>query len=425
MNNDLRKYILSQHINSGMAPMAGGDTLNPGPLSLTDSVMNPMPPSPIDSIPPAAMLSADDNSPFISNRGRQVIGNIFSGLGDVFAASAGQQPHYLESSLAHQRQSVMDNAMIQKEKEQSARLNAQAQAEKEDQVRKAIVFGRQQKINAEMDDPNSSTSQLHQQVAKKIGLPPEAYQGKSATQLQAVTPLVEKMQATEIMKGNRGLMIGMKEDQRNADRITKLNEALDPTKMSRGNFSVSKQIFDRAERLESLANAYKNTNDLDSRQIEELAIGLNAMLSGANTGAQRQVEALVPKSVWGNTQKLAEFLSNNPKGTQQGAFVDRILGSISREKETARDQMNRVRFSRISGFSDVQRKSPEDFDNVLRSNDVDPDEYNAWVKGGYKPISAVQSAENAVPANVMTATNPKTGERIQSSDGGKTWQPLK
>jgi hypothetical protein len=29
------------------------------------------------------------------------------------------------------------------------------------------------------------------------------------------------------------------------------------------------------------------------------------------------------------------------------------------------------------------------------------------------------------PSQRMTATNPKTGERIESTDGGKTWHPLK
>lgn len=171
-------------------------------------------------------------------------------------------------------------------------------------------------------------------------------------------------------------------------RFIKLGEALDPSKQRQGSFGVSKQVFDRAERLESLASALPDGN-LDRRQIEELAIGLNSMLSGANTGAQEQVKALVPQSIWGNAQKLTEFLTNNPTGTQQQAFVQRMLGSIAREKQTANSQMNRTRFSRIASYADLEKKNPDMFNEVLQSNGVDPLEYKAWKKGGFKAINAV------------------------------------
>ena len=191
---------------------------------------------------------------------------------------------------------------------------------------------------------------------------------------------------------NAGLKLGQQSDQRRADRLTKMGEALDPSKSSRTPLGLSKQVFDRAERLETLASAFSDGN-LDSRQIEELAIGLNAMLSGSNTGAQHQVESLVPKSVWGNTQKLTEFLTNAPRGTGQQEFVKRMLGSIGREKLTAADQIKRTQFQRLSQFQDLEKDAPDEFKNTLQSFGVDPAEYQSWKKGGFKPMSAVQGAE--------------------------------
>lgn len=46
--------------------------------------------------------------------------------------------------------------------------------------------------------------------------------------------------------------------------------------------------------------------------------------------------------------------------------------------------------------------------------------------GGPKPAAPGSATPtSAAPAAPMTATNPATGERIQSNDGGKTWQPMR
>lgn len=182
---------------------------------------------------------------------------------------------------------------------------------------------------------------------------------------------------------------GEKEDQLTQKRIKQLGDDLDPSRQRSGAFGVSKQVYDRAERLESLANAIPDGN-LDRRQIEELAIGLNAMLSGSNVGAQSQVKALVPKTALGDSAKFVEWFSSDPTGANQQAFVHRMMDSVSREKQTAYNQMNRTRFSRIAKYGDLEQKSPELFYSTLRANGVNPEDYSAWAKGGYKDIDANQ-----------------------------------
>ena len=206
---------------------------------------------------------------------------------------------------------------------------------------------------------------------------------------------------------NAGLKLGQQSDQRLADRLTKMGESLDPSKSSRNPLGISKQVYDRAERLETLASAFSDGN-LDSRQIEELAIGLNAMLSGSNTGAQHQVESLVPRTVWGNAQKLKEFLTNAPQGTGQQEFVKRMLGSIGREKSTAADQIKRTQFQRLSQFGDLEEEVPDKFNNVARSFGVDPDEYRKWKSGGFKPMSAVQEAETTDGGKIRVSNGKET-----------------
>lgn len=208
---------------------------------------------------------------------------------------------------------------------------------------------------------------------------------------------------------DKSVSIGEKEEQRAQKRLADLQNALDPSKQRQGAFGVSKQVFDRAERLESLASSLPDGN-LDSRQIEELAIGLNSMLSGANTGAQEQVKALVPKTIWGDAKKLQEWITNNPTGLNQQNFVNRMLDSIRREKETAKAQINRTQFGRIAAYADLEKTHPDAFANILQGQGVDPAEYTDWKKGGFKARSAVQTPPGKIA----------TGEVERTTKDGKT-----
>lgn len=215
--------------------------------------------------------------------------------------------------------------------------------------------------------------------------------------------------------------IGEKHSQYTQKRLTALGDALDPSKGARGPLAVSKQVFDRAERLETLASAFPDGN-LDSRQIEELAIGLNAMLSGSNVGAQSQVKALVPDTIRGNAMKFAEWLTNDPKGTKQQAFVSRMMGTITREKDAASDQIKRTQFQRIGRYQDLEKSAPDDFLNVIQHAGIEPDEYKEWKKSGFKPMSAVQGPESGHSTQGQSSTikvNPKTGEKVQWN--GTNW----
>jgi hypothetical protein len=183
---------------------------------------------------------------------------------------------------------------------------------------------------------------------------------------------------------------GEKKAQFVAKRLTALGDALDESKGRNGALGVSKTVFDRAERLETLANAAKGNPD--KRQMEEFAIGINAMLSGSNTGSQEQVKALLPSSLKGDVSKVREWLTNSPTGTDQQEFVKRMSDTIAREKATAAEQIKRTKFSRVAQFHDASNLDPDGFKSVLYSHDVDPDEYASWTKGGFKKQSAVQGA---------------------------------
>lgn len=204
-----------------------------------------------------------------------------------------------------------------------------------------------------------------------------------------------------------------------------IDKALDPSYYRAGAFGDSKKVFDRGERLESMidyANKYQE-GGADSRQIVELATGFQAQLTGGNgRGNYQQVQDLIPHTMVGNVNKMAEWLTNNPRGAKQQAFVDRMMQSVHRENATVQAQMERTKFQRLATFDDFANRNPEQFNDMLRSNGVDPDKYAAWKKNGYEQKSAVQDSQEASGVSGTTIFNPKTGKTMTLSADGKSWE---
>jgi len=189
-------------------------------------------------------------------------------------------------------------------------------------------------------------------------------------------------------------MMGMKEDQFKQKRLQTMGDDLDPSKNVRNPYGVAQLGLNRAERIEGLVNQYKDLN-LDKRETEELAIGLNAMLQGSNVSARSQVESLVPRSVLGNVQKMTEWLVNEPQGLKQQAFVQRMLNDVIREKQIFQGQVQKFARAKVSKYSDIINQYPEEATGIMKSFGIDPEEYNKWKSEGYKNEDVTQIKDNA------------------------------
>ncbi len=123
-------------------------------------------------------------------------------------------------------------------------------------------------------------------------------------------------------------------------------------------------------------------NGLDSRQIEELAQSTARLLGGGATASAR-VEALVPKTLKGEAQSLKEFITGNPQGSQQQAFVERLAETVKRERELAEDQKRTFQVEGLADFSTIA-DSPR-YQKMIQSRGISPDMIDE--SGSYKKTS--------------------------------------
>ncbi len=194
--------------------------------------------------------------------------------------------------------------------------------------------------------------------------------------------------AQQMMKQNevdplKEYTIGLREDQWRAKSLKDMGDDLDPSKSVRNALGVGQLGISRTERIEGLVNQYKDLN-LDRREIKEMAIGLNSVLQGSNVSAQQQVMALTPKTLQGDINKIAEWLANDPKGTQQQKFVQRMLNDVKREKQVMQNQVYDYLIKKVPKYNILREKFPNDWEDIVRAQGINPERYDKWRKGGFK-----------------------------------------
>lgn len=166
-----------------------------------------------------------------------------------------------------------------------------------------------------------------------------------------------------------------KKDQKISDQTDKYSKEmkndLDADRGRAGNFGQISAKVQQADRLKTLVSSYKN-GDLPPQQMEELALGMANMLSGSSGAARSQVEALVPHTWWGGKQSAQQWLMNEPTGAGQQKFVEAMTHTIDRERETANNQLNNIRASRLAAHEGLRKIAPDQYNANLRSYDLDP-----------------------------------------------------
>jgi hypothetical protein len=301
--------------------------------------------------------------------------------------------------------------------------------------------------NQEKDDPNSGISAAYRKAMERFGVKVKGT--PSANTIEKIAPWIVKAYEGEEARNARhddlafktALVKDAKHEAAIDKHVTAMKDSLDPNKARGGNMATNQKKVDQADRLISLSVNPETgkVDNLDRRNIEELAIGLNSMLA-AGVGSAEQVKNLIPVNYRGEAAKLQEWLSKNPQGTDQIAFVSKMLGSVVREKDVASDQVKRAQIQRLSAENWLKTNAPEEYYRVLNGYQIDPSEIDA--KGQYKSKrkavdmdklkadmdriagrpanSEVKTTANQALTVVKRGYNPKTNQtQFIYSDGSK------
>lgn len=342
--------------------------------------------------PESASISAPQQQPYDDASRQKIVdennqydtaGAIQGALASLGAAFQGKDSLAAVGNVIAQRNKDRENRIAEFDKGRTGKVNQdllgiqQAKQKREDSK---YAMDESQRIRE--NDINSDESKTAQQAALAMGVPPETAKKMTATQFKIQGPIIEKINQSKLSAQTRGdtmkernMQFQERMGEKKSAEVDKLakdfKNDMDADKGRSGNFGLISGKVQSAERLQTLIDAYKDGN-LPPAQMEELALGLSNMLAPGGGGSRAQVEALVPHSIIGDTQKLKSYLFNEPMGANQQKFVNMMKDTVNRERDTARNQLNQIRTSRLPAHKKYQTLDPEGYASQLQGYGVDP-----------------------------------------------------
>lgn len=159
------------------------------------------------------------------------------------------------------------------------------------------------------------------------------------------------------------------DNQTNKDFINMGNKATAEIASSRGAFGKSALVKQDAEKIKAMV-AGRDLNDLDNREITELAMTLNRVLTQGSPTVSG-MEHLIPKTAQGSVARLEEYLTNERQSADAGSFVKQMLATVDREHELAIKQMHGVQKNITANYSHLQKKDPDRYQDTLKRFGID------------------------------------------------------
>jgi hypothetical protein len=115
--------------------------------------------------------------------------------------------------------------------------------------------------------------------------------------------------------------------------------------------------------------------DIDKRQIQELAKGLdNLLTSGVSTVSG--VHELVPVSAQGNLQSLQEYITGIPTGGAMNDFVKKLAETVQREKAIRKDQLVKAQVSGLGVAANLRKLHPDEYWDTLNRHGLQKEDFD-------------------------------------------------
>ena len=211
------------------------------------------------------------------------------------------------------------------------------------------------------------------------------------------------------IKSENSFLLGMKQDQFNQREFDKIIEKNNPYNASsrtpigmagRAALSASRAL----QRLNDTGDLITN-QDAGNIQADIASIFQNGSPTEFGMSEQQY------HTLYGKVQGIRQYLTGKPENSITPEIRQRLIKVISDIQRTNVDVVK-------NNFSFIEKS---------KSNVIKPFQ-DQWDSAKQDLLDKFNFESSAGLSNQsgqgMTATNPKTGQRIKSLDGGQTWQPL-
>lgn len=188
------------------------------------------------------------------------------------------------------------------------------------------------------------------------------------------------------------------------------------TASSRSDFGRNQATITNARKISALgAQGDLQDKGLTVRQIHELAVATGALVSGGNAPAQSTVQALVPHSYGTSQEGIEEWLTQEPTGAGQQAFVKQMLETADREQHVATENIKGIKADVVATHSHLADVDPDRYKTLMEHHFGKGYQFLFDETGGYTPTP--YQSKIAPPAMAATSSAYQPGS-VMAGKGG-------
>lgn len=204
--------------------------------------------------------------------------------------------------------------------------------------------------------------------------------------------------------------------------MTKMgHEMVGGTASSRSDFGRNQATMTNAGKITALAQqAQMQKGGLTPGQMHELTIS-TAALVGGGTPAESSIRAMVPETSSGSWASLEQWLSNEPRGAGQQAFVNQMMETAEREGYNANENLNAIKGDIAYSHAGLKKFGNwwQGQLNHFMGPQAQFDQYGRYQRQQYSsPAGAANPAQQGAAAMPMGATKVVNGTTYQKVQGG-------
>lgn len=290
---------------------------------------------------------------------------------------------------------------------------------------------------AALNDPNSPQTQAMKQGLKQLfgdRISPETLDKMTGSQLQALDKdlggiftkiddrkfreqeakerredrnLDRKVKLAQIQstKDLKEIAKQDKADEKDIKRLDTANKLITSEVASgRSAFGVAAKNLQSIGNVKALLEGALDPNDLDTRQVYELAKSLDRILSQSG-GTISGTEHLTPDTARSRLSKLIEYVTNKRQGAQAGSFVENMSHAFDREEKQAKHQINSASKALLSSYLDLKDKprTKDLWDAMILNHGLNPDDFEKGAAGLIKQEKSYSPKQEQGIENVMKA----------------------
>jgi hypothetical protein len=189
-----------------------------------------------------------------------------------------------------------------------------------------------------------------------------------------------------------------------------LGSDFDPNGGRAGEMGKNQARVNAANRVITLGRdpSTGQARDLTPNQMPEMAQSVASLISGGGAGAQAQIEHLLPRSYSRDVAGILQFMTNEPQGAGQRAFVQQMLETADRERNVATQAVQQAAAQRIGKHQMLIQRNPQEAARALQSYGYDLDPKDLSVRPS-APAAAVQPGGSSGAGARRRTWNPATG----------------